>query len=218
LFIVVFILAAASAIIIRSLTSPDSTHRDKPLLILQQSASGAVDDDLPLGALVVDDETVDATLEIRGLPVGMTISSGRRTGMVWRIPAANAVNAKINPPTGFSGTVDLTVELRLRDDTIADFGSAHREWLQRPKVVSNAQPGTDERHTTTASASAKRNERHTATASASAKRKRVAVHSRIHALPRRNDRDQVHYAGRRVGADPDLNIRRTLARQYTWVN
>ena len=207
-----FILAAASAVIIRSLTSPDGTRRDKPPLILQQSApcltlqqsaSGAVDDDLPLGAQVVDVGTV-ATLEIRGLPVGMTISSGRRTGTVWRIPAANAVNAMIHPPTGFSGTVDLTVELRLPDDTIVDFGSAHREWLPRPKVVSNAQPGTDERHTTTASASAKR--------------KRGAVHSRIHALPRRDDRYQVHYAGRRVGADPDLNIRRELARQYTWVN
>jgi len=204
LFIAVFILAAASAVIIRSLTSPDSTRRNKPLLILQQSASGALDDDLPLGALVVDDGTAVATLKIRGLPVGMSISSGRRTGTVWRIPAANAVNAMIHPPTGFSGTVDLTVELRLPDDTIVDFGSAHREWLPRPKVVSNAQPGTDERHTTTASASAKR--------------KRGAVHSRIHARPRRNDRYQVRYAGRRVGADPDLNIRRTLAKQYTWVN
>lgn len=49
---------------------------------------------------------------------------------------------------------------------------------------------------------------------ASTKRKRGAVHSRIHA----HDRYQVYDGKRRVGADPDLNIRSTLARQHTWLN
>ena len=116
----------------------DRIVQSEPRLILQQSASGAVDDVIPLGALVVDDGSVAVTLEIRALPVGMTISSGRPIGTVWRIPAADAVNATIHPPAGFTGTVDLTVELRRSDDTIIDFGSVHREWLRRPTATPNA--------------------------------------------------------------------------------
>jgi hypothetical protein len=286
LFIAALILAVPSTAIIRSLTSPEGTGRVisplgasekqvrlaqterldrvvqcKPRLILQHSASGAVDEVIPLGAQVVDDGTVAGILEIQPLPAGMTISSGRRIGTVWRIRAADAVNATIHPSAGFSGTVDLTVELRLSDDSIVDFGSVHREWLQRPtavataiepvrgvtvsditannvmatstptdetaqlqinlptshrvdggasietgraKVVWNVQPRVDESYTTTASASTKR--------------KRSAVRSRIRAQSAPDDPYQVYDAGRRVGADPDLNIRMTLARQYAWLN
>jgi hypothetical protein len=239
----------------------DRVVQSEPRLILQQSASGPVDDVIPLGAQVVDDGSVVATLEIRPLPVEMTISSGRRIGTVWRIPAADAVNATIHPPAGFSGTVDLTVELRLSDDSIVDFGSVHREWLQRPTVVAtviepvrgvtvsditannvttpstptNEAPqlqinlATSHRVGSGASIETggaevvwnvqpRADERYTATASASAKRKRAAAHSRIHAQAAPDDPNQVYDAGRRVGADPDLNIRMTLARQYAWLN
>jgi hypothetical protein len=254
LFIAVLILAAASTAIIRSLTSPDGmgsvlsrfgadekhvrltqTERNdrvvqsKPRLILQQSASGAVGDVIPLGVQVVGDGTITGILEIQPLPVGMTISVGRRIGTVWRIRAADAVNATIHPPAGFTGTVDLTVDLRLSDDSIVDSGSVRREWLQKTstptdkttrlktnlpashrvhggelietgstKVVSSVRPRADERRT--------------ATASASAKRKRGAVRSRICAQVAPDYHYQVYYAGRPVGADPDLNIRMTLAR------
>jgi hypothetical protein len=60
--------------------------------------------------------------------------------------------------------------------------------------------------------------KYTATASASTKRKRAAVRSRIHARAASDDYYQVYDGGRRVGADPDLNIRMTLARQHTWLN
>jgi hypothetical protein len=238
----------------------DRVVQSEPRLILQQSASGAVDDVIPLGAQVVDGGTVVATLEIRPLPVEMTISSGRRIGTVWRIPAADAVNATIHPPAGFSGTLDLTVELRLSDDSIVDFGSVHREWLQRPAVVATViepvrgvtvsditannvtTPSTPTNeaaqlqinlpsHRVDGGASIetggteavwnvqpRADERNAATASASAKRKRGAAHSRIHAQVAPDDPYQVYDAGRRVGADPDLNIRMTLARQYAWLN
>jgi hypothetical protein len=279
----VLILAAASTAIIRSLTSPDGTGRvtsrfgpgekhvrlpqteridravqSKPRLILQQSASGAIDDVIPLGVQVVSDGTIAGTLEIQPLPVGMTISSGRRIGMVWRIRAADAVNATIHPPAGFRGTVDLTVELRLSDDSIVDLGSVHREWLQRPSgsepvrgatvsditannVTATSTPThktarlkTNLLHTShrvhggasikTGSAKVVRNvqpgarERYTAISSASTKRKRDAVRSRIHAQAAPDDCYQVYDGGRRVGADPDLNIRMTLARQSVWGN
>jgi hypothetical protein len=232
----------------------DRVVQSEPRLILQQSASGAVDDVIPLGAQVVDDGTVAVTLEIRALPIGMTISSGRPIGTVWRIPAADAVNATIHPPPGFSGTVDLTVELRRSDDTIVDFGSVHREWLQRPTaargvtvsdITANSVTATSTPTNQTAklqinlptshgvdgAASVKTrgaevvwnvhpgaDERHTANATVSAKRKRSAVRSRIHAQEAPDDSYQVYDAVRRIGADPDLNIRMTLAKQHTWLN
>lgn len=236
LLIVVLMLAAASIAIIRSLTSNEA--KKGPHLILQQSASGAVDDVIPLGAQV-DDRTAAVTLEVRGLPVGMTISSGRQLGAVWRIRAADAVNATIHPPPGFSGAIDLTVELRRSDETVVDRGSVHREWLQRSSVSVTSTP-TDETaqlrtnrpalHRAGAGASIEsrgasvvRNVQpgarkgHTASA-ASAKRKRGAVRSPTHARAAHDHRYHVYGGGRRVGVDPDLDIRITLAKQYDWLN
>jgi hypothetical protein len=279
LFIAVLILAAASTAIIRSLTSPDGMGRvvsrlrigenhvrlpqterihrvvqSKPHLILQQTVSGAVDDVIPLGVQVVDNGPIAGILEIQPLPVGMTISSGRRIGTVWRIRAVDAVDAMIHPPAGFIGTVDLTVDLRLPDDSIVESGSVHREWLQRPSVSEPVRGATDSDNNVTATSTptdetarlktnlptshrvhggasietgstkvvtnvrARAGERRTATASASAKPNRSAVRSRIHAQAAIDDHYQVYDAGRRVGADPDLNIRMTLARQYGWLN
>jgi hypothetical protein len=252
LFIAMLILAAASTAIIRSLTSPDGMGgvmsrfgagekhvrltqaerndrvvQSKPRLILQQSASGAVGDVIPLGVQVVGDGTIAGILEIQPLPVGMTISSGRRIGTAWRIRAADAVNATIHPPAGFSGTVDLTVVLRLSDDSIVDSGTVHREWLQpsmsKPVGGATVSDITATSHRVHAGASTetgsakvvsrpRADKRRTATASASAKRKRAAERSRICAQAASDNHYQVNYAGRRVGADPDLNIRMTLAR------
>jgi hypothetical protein len=276
LFIAVLIVAAASTAIIPSLTWPDGTGRllsrlgaaekhirlaqtgridrgvqSKPRLILQQSASGAVDDVIPLGVQVVNSRTITGSLEIQPLPAGMAISSGRRIGTVWRIGAGDAVSATIRPPAGFSGAVDLTVDLRLSDDSLVDSGFVHREWLQRPSASEPVRGVTDSDITTnnvmatiTPTDETTRLEtslrashrvhngtsvetggtkdvwnvrprgdaRHTATASASAKRKRGAVRSRIRAQAAPDDHYQVYYAGRPVGADPDLNIRMTLAR------
>jgi hypothetical protein len=275
LFIAVLIVAAASTAIIPSL-SPDGRGRllsrlgagekhvrlaqtrridrevqSKPRLILQQSASGAVDDVIPLGVQVVNGRTIAGTLEIQPLPAGMAISSGRPIGTVWRIRAADAVNATIHPPAGFSGAVDLTVDLRLSDDSLVDTGSVHREWLQRPSasepvrgvtdsditaknVVATLTPADETARLETNLRASHRvhngtsvetgstkdvwnvrpraDARHTATASPSAKRKRGAVRSRIRAQAAPDDHYQVYYAGRPVGADPDLNIRMTLAR------
>jgi hypothetical protein len=229
----------------------DRVVQSKPRLILQHSASGAVDDVIPLGVQVFNSRTFAETLEIQPLPAGMAISSGRRIGTVWRIRAAEAVNATIHPPAGFSGAVDLTVDLRLSDDSLVDSGFLHREWLQRPSASEPVRRVTDSNITTnnvlatlTPTDETARLEsnlstsyrvhngtsvetggtkdvwnvrpradaRHTAIASASAKRKRGAVRSRIRAQAAPDDHYQVYYAGRPVGADPDLNIRMTLAR------
>jgi len=104
-------------------------------LILQQSVSYAAADSMPLGIQVSGQEE-GLALEISGLPSGTTISSGRPLGRGgWRILAVDVGDATIQPPAEFSGAIDLTVELRLIDDTVVDRGSLHFEWLQKPAVA-----------------------------------------------------------------------------------
>jgi curved DNA-binding protein CbpA len=107
----------------------------EPRLILQQSvAHAAAADSMPLG-IQVSGQADDLALEITGLPNGTTISSGRHLGGgSWRILVADLANATIQPPPGFSGTINLAVELRLIDDTVVDRGSLHFEWLEKPRV------------------------------------------------------------------------------------
>jgi hypothetical protein len=104
----------------------------EPHLVLQQVGSRPAGDAIPLGAKVVG-RAVGLAVEISGLPKGMTMSAGRPQGAGrWRIIAADVDNAVIRPPKGFGGAVDLTIELRLADDVIADRGSLHCEWLPKP--------------------------------------------------------------------------------------
>jgi serine/threonine protein phosphatase 1 len=114
-------------------------------LILQQNASGIDGGAIPLGAQVSGD-VVGLAVEIGGLPAGMTISSGRPMGTgAWRILATDIADAKIRPPVGFTGAVDLAVELRIADGTVIDRGSLHLEWSSKPAIAStpSASAGAD---------------------------------------------------------------------------
>jgi hypothetical protein len=103
----------------------------EPHLVLQQSASYVATDGIPLG-IRVDGKADGMALEISDLPSGTTISSGRPLGTgLWRILATDVGNAVIRLPPGFSGTIDLAIELRLSDDTVVDRRSLRLEWPQR---------------------------------------------------------------------------------------
>jgi serine/threonine protein phosphatase 1 len=105
-------------------------------LILQQNASGIDGEAIALGARVGGD-AVGLAVEIGSLQAGMTISSGRPMGSgAWRILATDIADAKIHPPVGFTGALDLPVELRTADDTVIDRGSLHLEWLSKPAIAS----------------------------------------------------------------------------------
>jgi hypothetical protein len=100
----------------------------EPRLIAQQNNASAGDGAIPLG-IGVSGETAGLALEISGLPNGTTLSSGRPLGTdTWRIFAEDLGKAMIHPPPGFSGTIDVAVELRLADDTVIDRGSFRLEW------------------------------------------------------------------------------------------
>jgi hypothetical protein len=99
-------------------------------LLFPQNISYIAPDAIPLGIRVGGD-TSGLALEITGLPSGTTISRGRPlSGGGWRIFATDVSNAVIYLPHGFSGVIDLAVNLRLLDDTVVDRGSLHLEWLQ----------------------------------------------------------------------------------------
>jgi hypothetical protein len=47
---------------------------------------------------------------------------------MWRLSVEELAGAAITPPSGFIGAVDLTLELRLADNTVADLRSLRLEW------------------------------------------------------------------------------------------
>jgi DnaJ domain len=113
---------------ISGLADADRPAATEPRLILQQNDSYASGDTIPLG-LQVSGEAGGLAVEITGLPPGTTLSAGREIGEGgWRILAANVGNAMIHPPSGFSGALDFSVELRLADDTVIDRGSFRLDW------------------------------------------------------------------------------------------
>jgi hypothetical protein len=106
------------------------------LFLFPQSVSYVAADTIPLG-IQVGGETAGVAVEISGLPAGVTISAGRPQGAGrWRILAKDVDDAMIYLFPGFSGAIDLAVELRLFDDTVVDRGSLRLEWLQTAPIES----------------------------------------------------------------------------------
>jgi hypothetical protein len=100
-----------------------------------------VDDAIPLGVSLAG-ASANVSLLVSGLPAGSTISTGRplEAGN-WRLPASELSNAAIRPPRGFVGAIDLTVELRLADDTIADRQSLRLTWVRTPETAAGQTTG-----------------------------------------------------------------------------
>jgi hypothetical protein len=114
----------------------------EPYLVFQHSVSRAPDGAFPLGVQISGD-SADMSLEIGGVPEGMTISPGRALGTGhWRIAATEVSSAVIHPPQGFDGPTDLEIELRRGDDTVADHRSLHVKWAASPAVADRVGPPT----------------------------------------------------------------------------
>jgi len=104
-------------------------------LAILRAPSGRVDDAIPLGVSLAG-ASGSASLLISGLPAGSTISTGRPLGAGnWRLPASELSNAAIRPPRGFVGAIDLKVELRLADETVADRQSLRLTWVGTPETA-----------------------------------------------------------------------------------
>jgi hypothetical protein len=68
-------------------------------------------------------------LIMRGLVAGSVVAAGRPLGEgAWRVDVGHIQDVRVRPPRAFVGAMDLVVELRLADDTIADRRSVRLEW------------------------------------------------------------------------------------------
>jgi hypothetical protein len=100
-----------------------------PRLVAGQAAPRRAGESLPFG-VSIRGSGEGASLVIRGLANGATLSPGRAAGESgWRLSSAEIESAMIRPPQGFVGAMDLSVELRLADDTLSDRRSLRFEWV-----------------------------------------------------------------------------------------
>jgi TPR repeat protein len=131
-------------------TTPERPSRPAPKLIASQAARRGPGEAFPLGASIRGPGD-DTLVVIAGLVNGATLSAGRPAGdNVWRLSAADLNSVMIQPPRDFVGAMDLTIELRLADDTLADRRSLRFEWAgaavpeAKPKAFAIHQLDPDE--------------------------------------------------------------------------
>jgi hypothetical protein len=109
--------------------SEKPANRLAPRLVAGQAAPRRAGESLPFG-VSIRGSGEGASLVIRGLANGATLSPGRAAGESgWRLSFAELESAMIRPPQGFVGAMDLVVELRLADDTLSDRRSLRFEWV-----------------------------------------------------------------------------------------
>src|SRR5499427_7686659 len=131
--------AATNAI---ALPSNEQKSRDtaSPRTASQQLTVGAArplrKDEAASLTVSANDAGPKAAVVISGLAAGSTLSAGTQLGPnTWQLSAAELDRAVITPPRGFAGAMDLTLELRLADSTVADRKSLALEWMDRGVLV-----------------------------------------------------------------------------------
>jgi hypothetical protein len=78
---------------------------------------------------------------VSGLAPGTRLTAGAPVGQGgWRMTARDLVDAQVVPPKNFAGTMELSVDLRLADDTVADSNVLRLEWVAPPTAVADAAP------------------------------------------------------------------------------
>ncbi len=97
-------------------------------------------DEAALLAISAADVGTNAAVVIGNLAPGSALSAGREVGRnAWRVPVENLPGMSVTPPRAFVGSMDLSVELRLADNSVADRKSLQLEWLGR-SIAARQQP------------------------------------------------------------------------------
>jgi hypothetical protein len=103
-------------------------------------------DDVARLTIAAADSGSNAVIVIGGLAAGSTLSAGKEVAPnTWRLSTAELAGATVTPPRGFTGIMDLTLELRLADSSVADRKALQLEWVGKggpavtPSVVARAQ-------------------------------------------------------------------------------
>jgi hypothetical protein len=103
----------------------------EPRLVVHASERGGSDQQpLALG-MTIDHPDNAAGLLIEGLPEGTSLSAGRPSGAnQWYVPAADLADAVVHPPRGFTGAMDLSVELQLVEGRVTERRWVRLEWAR----------------------------------------------------------------------------------------
>jgi TPR repeat protein len=102
----------------------------EPRLVVGSAERGSTGQALALG-VAIDHPADAAGLLVDGLPDGAALSAGRASGAnQWYVPAADVAGVSVRPPRGFTGAVDLSVELRLPRGRVAERRAVRLEWAR----------------------------------------------------------------------------------------
>ena len=104
-----------------------------------QDGSGFANDPLPLG-IHVGAPPPGAFLSINGLTAGARLTSGKRVGSEWRVPATEISGVSVIPPEGFTGQMLVTAELRDGDGVALTGTSTRLTWAAAPSLAAVAPP------------------------------------------------------------------------------
>jgi TPR repeat protein len=86
------------------------------------------------------DAGANAAVVIGRLAPGSTLSAGTQVAPdTWRLSVEELKRAVVSPPRGFVGTMALSLELRLADDSVADHKDLQLEWSGK-NLAAPAQP------------------------------------------------------------------------------
>ncbi|SEF11450.1 hypothetical protein SAMN05444161_8581 [Rhizobiales bacterium GAS191] len=114
-------------------------------LIVGQASSRGAGEAFPLN-ISLSNAPAGAMIGINGLAAGSTLTVGRASGAGgWRLMATELREALVRPPQGFVGAMELGLELRLANDSVADLKTLHLEWVA-PAVAQTTRPVFVVRH------------------------------------------------------------------------
>ena len=104
-----------------------------------QDGSGFANDPVPLG-IHVGAPPPGAFISINGLTAGARLTSGKRVGPEWRVPATEISGVSVIPPDGFTGQMLVTAELRDGDGVALTGTSTRLTWAAAPSLATVAPP------------------------------------------------------------------------------
>jgi len=105
----------------------------EPRLVAGPAERGVNDQAVALG-MAIDHPDNAGGLLIDGLPDGANLTTGKAAGASqWYVPAADVADILVQPPHGFVGAMDLSVELRLAGGRVVERRPVRLEWAPPPE-------------------------------------------------------------------------------------
>ncbi len=124
--------SAIMALVVGSGKQDQLTAATAPHLLLRDDR-GEANETLPAG-IEIDGNRTGVSIVLSGLAADTQLSAGSPLGASgWRLGAGELEGLQIRPPRDFVGTMNVTVDLRLPDDRLADTKALHLEWVARPE-------------------------------------------------------------------------------------